>query len=65
MEPNRTRESERHKKGNQRQPDNRRGDNETLRASAERQDDLEGQLGPDELPDADEVAMNLEAKRHH
>jgi hypothetical protein len=27
-------------------------------------DDLEGQLGPDELPDAVEVAMNRQAKRH-
>jgi hypothetical protein len=27
-------------------------------------DDLEGQLGPDELPDASEVVMNREAKRH-
>ena len=27
-------------------------------------DDLEGQLGPDELPDASEVVMNREAKQH-
>ena len=27
-------------------------------------DELEGQLGPDELPDATEVVMNREAKRH-
>ena len=27
-------------------------------------DDLEGQLGPDELPDATEVVMNREAKLH-
>lgn len=26
--------------------------------------ELEGQLGPDELPDASEVVMNREAKRH-
>jgi hypothetical protein len=27
-------------------------------------DDLEGQLGPDELPDGTEVMMNREAKLH-
>ena len=26
--------------------------------------DLDGQLGPDEMPDADEVVMNREAKLH-
>ena len=26
--------------------------------------DLDGQLGPDEMPDGDEVVMNREAKRH-
>lgn len=26
--------------------------------------DLDGQLGPDELPDAAEVVMNSEVKRH-
>ena len=30
-----------------------------------RADEFDGQLGPDELPDADEVAMNQEAKLHH
>jgi hypothetical protein len=28
-------------------------------------EDVDGQLGPDELPDPEEVAMNLECKRHH
>jgi hypothetical protein len=28
-------------------------------------EELDGQLGPDELPDPEEVVMNLEAKRHH
>jgi hypothetical protein len=27
-------------------------------------DDLDGQLGPDEMPDASEVVMNREAKLH-
>jgi hypothetical protein len=27
--------------------------------------EVEGQLGPDELPDPDEVVMNQEAKLHH
>ena len=27
--------------------------------------EAEGQLGPDELPDPDEVVMNQEAKLHH
>ena len=27
-------------------------------------DELDGQLGPDELPDASEVVMNREAKLH-
>jgi hypothetical protein len=27
-------------------------------------DDLDGQLGPDELPDATEVLLNREAKQH-
>jgi hypothetical protein len=40
---------------------------EPLEAAAGRvpDDDIDGQLGPDELPDPDEVAMNLESKRHH
>ncbi len=28
-------------------------------------DENEGQLGPDELSEPEEVVMNLEAKRHH
>lgn len=28
-------------------------------------EELDGQLGPDELPDGSEVAMNREAKLHH
>ena len=28
------------------------------------QDEFDGQLGPDELPNASEVMMNQEAKRH-
>ena len=41
-----------------------RPDEQKLAVGDERADDLEGQLGPDELPDADEVARTLEAKRH-
>jgi hypothetical protein len=64
MEPNRTGRAGRDAKGKKRQRDNR-DNNETMSAKAERPEDLDGQLGPDELPDAEEVAMNLEAKRHH
>lgn len=60
MEPNRTDGDERDKQRKNRQPDNPQ-----LRARAEHDDDLDGQLGPDELPDPVEVVMNLEAKRHH
>jgi hypothetical protein len=28
-------------------------------------DEADGQLGPDELSEPEEVVMNLEAKRHH
>lgn len=59
MEPNRTGRAERDKKRNERHHDDRK-----LHARRDRADDLDGQLGPDELPDAAEVAMNLEAKRH-
>lgn len=59
MEPNHTGGQELTKR-KERQPDNRR-----MHPNQERSEDLDGQLGPDELPDADEVAMNLEAKRHH
>jgi hypothetical protein len=30
-----------------------------------KRDEAEGQLGPDELPDPDEVIMNQQAKHHH
>jgi hypothetical protein len=29
------------------------------------EEDVDGQLGPDELSDPQEVVMNLESKRHH
>ena len=40
-------------------------DVETFSSNPSFDDEVEGQLGPDELPDAQEVVMNLEAKRHH
>lgn len=60
MEPNQTRRPEPDQQRKNRQPDTRRA-----HAAFERTEELDGQLGPDELPDATEVAMNLEAKRHH
>jgi len=60
MEPSRTGGEGRDKPRKERQPDNPQ-----MRARAEHDDDLDGQLGPDELPDPAEVVMNLEAKRHH
>jgi hypothetical protein len=41
-----------------------RNERRTAVAHDSSRDDLDGQLGPDELPDASEVAMNSEAKRH-
>jgi hypothetical protein len=63
MEPNRTGGAElekREKRIAERKPDRR-----AVSDDLERDDELDGQLGPDELPDPAEVAMNLEAKRHH
>jgi hypothetical protein len=42
------------------------GADDEMRAIAhdQPQDELDGQLGPDELPTAAEVMMNHEAKRH-
>ena len=37
---------------------------ETRAIANDVRDDLEGQLGPDELPDATEVVLNREAKLH-
>lgn len=59
MEPNRTRHSDDLASRNSHDRDQE----QLLRAAGE-PEELDGQLGPDELPDADEVAMNLEAKRH-
>jgi hypothetical protein len=38
--------------------------NEAMHASPPEDDEEEGQLGPDELPDPVEVVMNHEAKTH-
>jgi hypothetical protein len=67
MEPNRTSGLERRQPRKDRHdyPDSSHRGDDRQRAKADQNDDLDGQLGPDELPDADEVAMNLEAKRHH
>jgi hypothetical protein len=42
-----------------------RKERRTAVADDSSQDDVDGQLGPDELPDVSEIAMNSEAKRHH
>jgi hypothetical protein len=63
MEPSRTGGAERDKR--EKRVAERAPDRRAVSHDAERDDELDGQLGPDELPDPAEVAMNLEAKRHH
>jgi hypothetical protein len=63
MEPNRTGGAERPQR--EEKVAERKVDRRAVSHDTEKNDDLDGQLGPDELPDAAEVAMNLEAKRHH
>jgi hypothetical protein len=68
MDPNRTPDQEQDD-----QSTHRRSVEQSVSSSADSmlaspmtaEDEFDGQLGPDELPDPAEVVMNHEAKRHH
>jgi hypothetical protein len=69
MNPNRRRPHEQDESSVDRQRANATVESggEPMLAASSRpfEDDVDGQLGPDELSEPEEVAMNLEAKRHH
>jgi hypothetical protein len=68
MDPKRSRDDD-HESFTDREPANRTGRSggQPMDASPRRspEEDVDGQLGPDELSDPQEVLMNLESKRHH